>query len=438
MLEQLVDRIESAMELARASGADDAWAWASRTRSVEYTYRDGKVETVKESTSRGLSLELYVDGRYSTHSTTDLDPQRLAAFIHEAVALTRALEPDPDRRIPDPALFRDRPTVDLDLLDDAVRSITPERRLEWVQDMNAAARSHERVISATSAVADEHTILAGASTNGFSGHKEGTAVQLYTEVTLRDDGDKRPEAWDWAAARHLEDLPQPRQVGEKALEKALQRLGATKGPSGRYTMVVDPQAGSRLVGALLAPATARSVHRGRSFWKGRLGEQLFSPLLDVRDEPLLPRGLRSRHFDGEGISARPLPIVRAGTAASLYVDTYYGRKVGMEPTTGSPSNRVMALGDGSLEDLLRGLDQAIYVTGWLGGNSDPTTGDFSFGIRGHLVESGSVGAPLGEMNVTGNLLELFRRLVAVGDDPWPYSSTLTPTLVFEGVEFSGS
>jgi len=74
----------------------------------------------------------------------------------------------------------------------------------------------------------------------------------------------------------------------------------------------------------------------------------------------------------------------------------------------------------------------------MGGNSDSTTGDFSFGLRGHLVENGQVGAPVGEMNVTGNLLDLFGRLVAVGNDPYPYSSTKAPTLVFENVDFSGT
>ena len=80
----------------------------------------------------------------------------------------------------------------------------------------------------------------------------------------------------------------------------------------------------------------------------------------------------------------------------------------------------------------------ILVTGWLGGNSDPTSGDFSFGIRGYLIEDGRVGRPVGEMNVTGNLVELFNHLVLRGDDPWPYSSVPTPTLVFEGVEFAGA
>ena len=109
----------------------------------------------------------------------------------------------------------------------------------------------------------------------------------------------------------------------------------------------------------------------------------------------------------------------------------------MAPTTGSPSNRVVAPGEQNLEELLSEVGEGIYVTSWLGGNADSTTGDFSLGLRGHVIENGKVGRPVGEMNVTGNLRDLFSRLEMVGNDPYPYSSTLSPSLVFSGVDFSG-
>jgi PmbA protein len=153
---------------------------------------------------------------------------------------------------------------------------------------------------------------------------------------------------------------------------------------------------------------------------------------------LIPRGFASRHFDDEGISSRYLPIVENGEVRSLYVDTYHGRKTGMKPTTGSPSNRIVATGELSLDGLLGEVGDGVYVTSWLGGNADNTTGDFSLGLRGHMIENGKIGRPVGEMNVTGNLKDLFGRLELVGNDVYPYSSTLSPSLVFGGVDFSGA
>jgi PmbA protein len=205
-------------------------------------------------------------------------------------------------------------------------------------------------------------------------------------------------------------------------------------------MVVDSRAAASLIGRLMRPADARSVQQGRSFWAPLVGEQAFSDKLTVIDDPLIKRGMASRHYDSEGISARALPIIDKGVVRNIYVDTYYGRKGDMVATTGSPSNRRVAPGELSLEQLLAEVGAGVYVTSWLGGNADATTGDFSLGLRGHIVENGKIGRPVGEMNVTGNLRDLFSRLALVGNDPYPYSfsATLSPTLVFTDVDFSGA
>ena len=223
------------------------------------------------------------------------------------------------------------------------------------------------------------------------------------------------------------------------MQRALSRLDSEKGPTLKSTMLVDSRAAGQLIGRLLRPANAGSVQQGRSFWAGLVGEQAFSNRLTIIDDPLIKRGLASRHYDAEGISAKVLPIVEEGVVRNLYVDTYYGRKGDMAPTTGFASNRRIALGEHSLEQLLAEVGDGVYVTSWLGGNADSTTGDFSLGLRGHMIENGAVGRPVGEMNVTGNLRELFGQLELVGNDPYPYSFSgmLAPSLVFADVDFSG-
>jgi PmbA protein len=203
-------------------------------------------------------------------------------------------------------------------------------------------------------------------------------------------------------------------------------------------MVVEPWMATGLTRRLLRPASAEAWSQERSYFRDRLGETLFAERLTITDDPLVRRGLGSRHFDREGISARPVALVEAGRARHIYVDTYYGRKIGMAPTTGYSSNVVVTPSEGSLERLISDAGQGVLVTTWIGGNSDPTTGEFSIGMRGHLIEGGQVGAPVGEMNVSGDIVELFSRLAAVGNDPWPYSSYRVPTLVFENVQFSGA
>lgn len=437
MSADLTTQAQRAVELATSAGADEVAATVSQSRDVTFEYRDGALEKVKDTTSQGLSIQVYAAGRYSSHETTDLKLDRLQGFVAEAVAITRALEPDEFRRITARELFAGRPDVDLDLVDPAVAAITRERRLAWCEEIDAAATSHDKVISATAGVYDGSNQSASVSSNGFAGMQESTYCWYGSNITMRDQGDKRAEDGFYVGSPHVADLPAADIVADTALQRVLSRLDSDKGPTTKTTMVVDSRAAASLIGRLLGPANARRVQQGQSYWAELVGEQAFSDKLGIVDDPLIKRGFASRHYDNEGISAKVIPIVEAGVVRNLYVDTYYGRKAGLAPTTGTPSNRRIVTGDRSLPEILGSVGNGVFVTSWLGGNADNTTGDFSLGLRGHIIENGKIGRPVGEMNVTGNLRDLFGRLEIVGNDVYPYSSTLSPSLVFADVDFSG-
>jgi PmbA protein len=437
MLAELGARAEQAVEQALEAGADDVWAVATQSRDVEFNYRDGALEKVQDATSKNLAVQMYARGRYSSHRTTDLHPDRLRGFLAQAVASTVALEPDPHRRITPTDLFGDRPGTDLDLVDRTVARLDRDQRTSWCVALDEAARRHERVISATAGIYDGAEAYVAVSSNGFSGAREATYCWLGTSVTLRDRGDRRASDGYYAGGTHVGDLPDAASIAETALDRALVRLDAGKGPTGKTTMLVDSRAASSLVARLLQSAYAQSVQQGRSYWSTLLGKKAFSEKLTLTDDPLIRRGLASRLFDDEGISSRQLPIVESGIASNIYVDTYYGGKAGLKPTTGRQSNVRVGTGEKSLDELIADVGEGIYVTSWLGGNADGTTGDYSLGLRGHIIDNGAVGRPIGEMNVTGNLRNLFRGLEATGNDVYPYATILSPSLVFGGVDFSG-
>ena len=438
MHDALIKAATQAIEIAKVAGAQDCSARTTRNQSSEFRVRKGELEKAQQNTQRSLSLSIYADGRYSSHSTTDLRPDRLKAFVTEAVAMTRALEQDPHRTITDPSLFANIPTDDLDLIDPEVQALTAEKRLELLKEIEASALGHDRVISVEAQAYDGHSLGAAVSSNGFSGTWEGTSLWLGTKVAIQDEGDRRPQQTFFVGSPYLSDLPAPSDLGTQALNFSIERLGSTKGPTTTTTMVVHPRSAARLIGNLVRPNRARAIQQSSSFWSDLKDSQAFTKHLTLIDMPLLPRGLASRHFDGEGIAARQLPIVEEGVVKNFYVDTYYGKKGGMEPTTAGPSNLIVAPGNRDLSGIVADLEDGMLITGWLGGNSDATTGEFSMGCQGHLIEGGKIGAPVHEMNVTGNLLELFTRLIEVGNDPWPYGSTLAPTLVFDAVQFSGA
>jgi len=442
--ETLLERARQAVELARAAGAADAWATAGEERHTSLAVRDGKPETVSEATTRAVEIRLYVDGRYGIYSTTDLREPRLRDFIREAVPLTRQLQADPDRRITPPGLFPSATGPDLQLWDGAASRLETGRRLDWCRAMDAAARDEPRLISAGSRVEDGQVQTASASSNGFSATYTSTSVGLVSILSLRDAGaggpagERRAEGMDFAVCLHLEDLPDARRIAEGALARARARLGSRQGPTIKTTLVVESRAASRLIKDLLAPATAAGIQQGQSFWPALMERPAFSDTLSILDDPLRPRGLASRPYDQEGIAARRLTLIERGVPKAVYADTYYGAKARLPITTGQSSNQIVQPGTRGLAELVRAVGDGILVTGWAGGNADPTTGAFSQGLNGHLIRKGEIAEPVVGMIVTGSLPGLFASLVEVGNDPFPYDALLTPSLVFENVQFSGA
>ncbi|NKB68380.1 MAG: TldD/PmbA family protein [Candidatus Latescibacteria bacterium] len=437
MADLLMQQANQALDLAQAAGADQVVAGVGQGQSTDFTFRDGQLEQVQQSASRGLQLILYVDGRYSTHNTTDLRPEALARFVADAVALTRHLQPDPFRQITDPALYEGRAQVELELVDEAVHRIGRDTCLDWLKAMDQAARNDPRVVSASSQVSFGWQAGARVSSNGFSGQREGTQVGYGSGVTLDEGNGRRPEGHRYVHARYLADLPAAEGAAVQALERAQARIGSQKGPSARTNMVVSREAGGQLLGRLQEALSAAAIQQNRSCLADKKDQAIAPAILSVTDNPHLRRGLSSRLYDGEGIAARPQAVIEGGVLRLFYTDTYYGRKLGWQPTGGSASNLAFDLGDKGRDELLAQAGEGYYVNSWLGGNADMTSGDFSFGVQGHRIEDGQLGEPVGEMNITGNYLDLLQNLAAVGNDPNPYSSLATPTLVFEGVEFSG-
>lgn len=437
----LIDLARSAVERARKLGAQEAAAWVSRQRDVSLTWRDGKVEKIQEATTRAMSLKLYVDGRYSAISTSDLRPEAIDPFLVNAIAMTRALAADPLRTLPAPELYRGQASVDLLLADAAYDAFSATERRRIAEAIEQAARKAEgaaAILSVTTDMSDNRSESHYVTSNGFEGSRVETSFFGSAAVSVKDGDGRRPEDSDYGGGRRVGDVPDPQAIGAGAAKRALRRLGAKKGASAETTVVVENRAAGRLVSFLFGALSGQSLQQKRSFLDGKVGTAIGSPQFDITDDPLVVRGLGSRLWDGEGLAARKLPIVEGGVLRNFYIDTYYGKKLKQPPTTGRPSNLVWKTGDRSATQLVAGARDGILVTNFLGGNSNATTGDFSLGVAGLRIRDGALAEPVGEMNIAGNHLDLWKRLVAVGNDPFPYSALRTPTLVFEKVQVAGT
>ena len=438
--DELLKVAREAVAAATKAGAQEVAASASQGREVGVQWRDGKLEKIHEATTRGVSLELFVDGRYGVVRTGDLRPAALQDFIQEAVVMTRSISKDPLRSLPDPALYKGQSQLDLELEDSKYFEMTPERRKALVQEIEASARAvpgADQIQSVTTGFGDERSMAWRVHSNGFEGHAVSTVYSASAEVSVKDADGRKPEDWSASVARFIGDLPPVAEEGRKAALRALEQRGSTKYKSGTMAMAVDNRTAGRLVMALLGPLGGQALQQKRSFLENKLGAKIGSELFTVTDDPLVKRGLGSQLFDGEGIAAKPRPVFEKGVLKTYFIDTYYAKKLKVEPTTGGISNLVIPIGTLSQAQILEHMKDGILVTAFLGGNSNTTTGDYSFGVQGFRVEKGQKAGPVSEMNISGNLAELFSKLAVLGNDPYPYSRLKAPTLLFEGIQFAG-
>lgn len=433
----------AAMEGARQRGAGGVRARAVAARNVKLIYRDGQPERVEESSQRGLGLHLYLDGRYSACQTNHLEPDGLEKFLDRAVALGRAVAVDPHRQLPDPELYEGLEDRDLGLVDSEMQSITADERHRYAAALDEALRKiapdsgEGELISVETRYQDSEETLYQVHSDGFEGSYSETQLWGYASVTIKDRGDRRPSGWAVGGSHHKGELASPEEVATQAMDSARAQLGAEPIETEQLPMVLENRTVGRLLSHLLAAISGRALQQRSSFLEGKRDAQVGSEHLDIMDDPFIPGGFGSQCFDSEGMTARPFPIFAKGIFKNPYLDTYYARKLGERPTTGSGSNIVVTPGEPSLDELISGINRGVLVRGFLGGNSNATTGDFSLGVRGTLIESGLLTKAVSEMNIAGNHLELWQRLSAVGNDVYPYSALRTPSLLFDSVQFAG-
>jgi PmbA protein len=274
------------------------------------------------------------------------------------------------------------------------------------------------------------------ASNGFEGESATTYYNLTAGVSMRGTGDTRPEGYWYDSAVFWKDL-QKNNIGKTAYDRTLRKLGQEKIKSGVYKMILDNLTSPRLFSPLISALTGEAIHQKSSFLVNKLGEKIASDKLTVIDDPHIKNARGARWFDNEGVATKKRNVIENGVLNMYFIDTYNGGKLNMEPTIQSPSILNIHQGNKNLEQILASIDRGIWVTGFNGGNSNSTTGDFSFGVEGFLIEKGVAVKPLNEMNITGNILTLLNNILEIGNDPRTNSSYRIPSILFDSVNFSG-
>lgn len=432
-----IELVRESLDMARQAGAGKARATLCRSEEDLVATLNGEVDRVTHCVDSSLSFALFADGRFGSFSTNKLDPASLRDFLESSVKTVRTISKDECRDLPDPRRCCSKAITgdELGLTDCRRESMTPEERIRMALD---ASVYRDGILSEEGEYSDSVYKTVVMDTDGVLCLHSETSFDYGVEITIEEDGEKYSGYW-WDSASHLDALD-ARSCGEKALARSRAQVGSDAVPGGRYNMVVDSEVASKMVSPVLRALNAFSIQQNNSFLVDSLGKRPFPEGLTIMDLPHIKGQTCSKLFDSEGVATAETPIIRSGEVCEYFVNTYMSRKLGIAPTVEDATRpKVLPWPESGLgrSEILKICGNGILVTDFNGGNSNPVTGDFSYGIEGFLFENGKVSRPVSGMLVTGNFLSLWKKLIAAGDDARDCMSKLIPTLAFADVDFSG-
>lgn len=414
--EQLETLVADILTEARAQGATAAEAAVSFSSALSVTVRLGEVETLEHHRQRGLGVTVYVDQRRGSASTADWRPEAIRDTVQSACAIARHTAADPCAGLADPERLA-RQILDLDLYHPWL--LTAEDAIELARECEAAALALDPRIrnSEGGSVATHAGLVVYGNSHGFCGGYPTTRHSLSCSVIGQDDGEMQRDHW-YTVARDRDGLETPVAVGRKAAERALRRLGGRRLGTRQTPVLFVPELARGLIGHFVAAIRGGALYRKASFLLERLGTPVFPAFVTIRERPHLLKALASAPFDSEGVATVDRDPVAGGVLQGYVLDSYSARRLGMETTgnAGGTHNLIVEPSPLGHEDLLRQLDTGLWVTELLGHGVNPVTGDYSRGASGFWVENGEVRYPVHEITIAGNLNEMFKNIVAVGND----------------------
>ena len=439
------------IDIASEKGADAVRISLNKCVSDSVTMLNGEIDKVTHSADRSLYIYVFAKGRYGTFSTNRLDLNELEGFIGNAVKMVGMLGEDVCRRLPDKDRTADdaKTGKELGLYDESYESIDTDARLKNATELSIYGKAMTdgfTLISEECEYTDSYDDTFLIDSQGFEGRHTETTFSAFAEMTIEDaEGNKYSGFW-WENTPFLNKLNVDT-VAKKALDKAADQIGPKPRRGGKYKMVVDRNTATRLVSPIFTALNASSIQQKMSFLEDTAGKKVFSEGLTIMDMARTPGKSGSRMYDTEGVATKNAPIIEGGVVKQYFVNTYMSGKTGFAPTIEDISRPCLmpyikdidlagAEKEVSLEDILKLCGNGIYVTGFNGGNCNPVTGDFSYGVEGFAFSKGKITHPVREMLITGNMIDLWNCLMAAGTDARECARWQIPTLAFEGVSFS--
>lgn len=423
---------------AREQGARAAEAEVNQGFGQNVSVRMGEVETIEYNRDKGLGVTVYFGKKRGNASTSDFSPRAIEDTVKAACTIAKFTAADEFSGLPDAALqFRgDLPELDLY----HPWSLSVEDAIELAKRCEAAAMAVDKRItnSEGASVSTQESSFIYANSQGFINGYPGSRHDIGASVIAEQDDAMQRDYW-YTTARDFHDLESAESVGRRAGERAVARLNAKKIGTMQVPVLFEAPIASGLISSFVGAVSGGSLYRKSSFLLDSLGKQIFSPNVQLRESPFIKKGLASGAFDNEGVATLERDVIKDGIVQGYFLSSYSSRKLGMQTTgnAGGSHNLILQSDNLDFNALLKKMGTGLVVTELLGQGVNMVTGDYSRGAAGYWVENGEIQHAVEEITIAGNLKDMFKQIVAVGNDVIVRSSIRCGSVLLERMTVAG-
>lgn len=437
-LPALQEQVEQILAEAKRQGASACEVAVSLEQGLSTSVRQREVETVEFNRDQGFGITLYAGQRKGSASTSASGPEAIRETVAAALAIAKHTSEDESSGLADKALMA-QDVQDFDLFH--AWDITPEQAIELALTCEAAAFDADaRIKNADGTTLSTHQgCRVYGNSHGFIGGYASTRHSLSCVMIAEANGQMQRDYW-YDVNRQGDLLADPASIGQRAAQRAASRLGARPVPTCEVPVLFSAELAGGLFGSFLGAISGGNLYRKSSFLEGAIGQKLFPEWLTIDERPHLMRAMGSSSFDGDGLATYAKPFVEKGELVSYVLGTYAGRKLGLPSTAnaGGVHNLFVTHGDEDQAALLRRMGRGLLVTELMGHGLNMVTGDYSRGAAGFWVENGEIQFAVQEVTIAGNMRDMFKQIVAVGNDLELRSNIRTGSVLIERMTVAGS
>ncbi len=436
--ERLRELAQAVLDHARQLGASACETDVSEGVGQSVTVRRGEVETIEYNRDKGIGVTVYLGQRRGHASSSDFSLPALRATVEAALSIARFTAEDKAAGLPEAHLLA-RGAMDLDLY--YPWDLPVEEAIALAQRCEAAAFAVSPLVTNTegASVSAQQSHFASANSLGFMGGYATSRHYLSCAPIVGKGAHMQRDDW-YSGHRDPADLAPAEAIGDYAARRALSRLRAKKLKTRQVPVLLEAPLAAGLIGSFVHAISGGSLYRKASFLVDSLGKQVFPSFLRIDEKPHLPKGLASSPFDDDGVATRDRSVVEGGVVQGYFLSTYTARKLGMATTgnAGGSHNLIVEAGGLDFCGLLREMDTGLLVTELLGHGINYVTGDYSRGAAGYWVEGGEIKYPVHEITIAGNLKDMFKDIVAVGNDTVLRGSKQVGSILIGRMTIAGS